>query len=301
MSKNNINPSLFLDDEFEEVKLTPEKVVCLGMEFESEDARRAYFREELRKKLPELKQIEGFPIGDDDDIINLSDPPYYTACPNPWLNDFIAEWEKETGKQATVALSATKDVQDAILNDPKRAAVVDIIDIRYWHYRTDGTTYAPEGGKNLAPRQHARKMPVGKMGYKEAYKAVSEYRTKYPDKAVLLYAQNYPDYGWAVLMGGGSCPVLHVDDERFLKDVPYMNVVPTDTDDYEMIASEDRGAVLNVHKAVELHIDLPSGKYALKYIDPESCKVTVLTQKMKVKDRFDLKTLKKGVYWLQRL
>lgn len=95
MSKDNINPSLFLDDEFEEIKLTPEKVVCLGMEFESDDARRAYFREELRKRLPELKSIEGFPIGEDDDIINLSDPPYYTACPNPWLNDFIAEWEQE--------------------------------------------------------------------------------------------------------------------------------------------------------------------------------------------------------------
>lgn len=70
-------------------------VTCLGMEFENDDARRAYFREELRKKLPELRKIEGFPIGEDDDIINLSDPPYYTACPNPWLNDFIAEWEKE--------------------------------------------------------------------------------------------------------------------------------------------------------------------------------------------------------------
>ena len=57
--------------------------------------RREYFRAELRKKLPELKQIEGFPIGEDDDIINLSDPPYYTACPNPWLNDFIEDWEKE--------------------------------------------------------------------------------------------------------------------------------------------------------------------------------------------------------------
>lgn len=93
MSKDYNNPSLFLNDEFEDIKLTPDKVVCLGMEFESEDARRAYFREELRKKLPELKQIEGFPIGEDDDIINLSDPPYYTACPNPWLNDFIQEWE----------------------------------------------------------------------------------------------------------------------------------------------------------------------------------------------------------------
>ena len=93
MSNPDIN--LFRDEEFEEVRLTPEKVVCLGMEFESDDARRAYFREELRKKLPELRQIEGFPIGEDEDIINLSEPPYYTACPNPWLNDFVAEWEKE--------------------------------------------------------------------------------------------------------------------------------------------------------------------------------------------------------------
>lgn len=70
-------------------------VVCLGMTFESEEARRNYFREELRKKLPELKDIEGFPSGEDKDIIALSDPPYYTACPNPWINDFIEKWEKE--------------------------------------------------------------------------------------------------------------------------------------------------------------------------------------------------------------
>lgn len=70
-------------------------VVCLGMTFKNDDERREYFRNELRKKLPELKKIEGFPIGDDEDIIALSDPPYYTACPNPWINDFIEEWEKE--------------------------------------------------------------------------------------------------------------------------------------------------------------------------------------------------------------
>ena len=87
--------NLFLDDEFEDITITPEKVTCLGMEFPSDDARRDYFREKLRKKLPELKLIEGFPIGEDEDIINLSDPPYYTACPNPWLNDFVAEWEEE--------------------------------------------------------------------------------------------------------------------------------------------------------------------------------------------------------------
>ncbi|MBP6046016.1 MAG: hypothetical protein KA530_02930 [Ferruginibacter sp.] len=72
-----------------------EKIICLGKEFTSEEERRDYYRNELRTKLPELRKIEGFPIGEDEDIIYLSDPPYYTACPNPWLNDFIAEWEKE--------------------------------------------------------------------------------------------------------------------------------------------------------------------------------------------------------------
>ena len=58
-------------------------ITVLGKTFNSEEERRDYFREELRKKLPELKQMEGFPIGEDEDILNLSDPPYYTACPNP--------------------------------------------------------------------------------------------------------------------------------------------------------------------------------------------------------------------------
>lgn len=68
-------------------------VTCLGMTFENDESRRAYFTEELRKKLPELKKIEGFPIGEDEDILALSDPPYYTACPNPWIEDFVKEWE----------------------------------------------------------------------------------------------------------------------------------------------------------------------------------------------------------------
>jgi hypothetical protein len=69
-------------------------VTCLGMEFESDEARREYFTEELRKKLqdPEFRAIEGFPIGEDEDILALSDPPYYTACPNPWIKDFIEQW-----------------------------------------------------------------------------------------------------------------------------------------------------------------------------------------------------------------
>ncbi|MDK2985951.1 MAG: hypothetical protein PWQ96_1594, partial [Clostridia bacterium] len=70
-------------------------VTCLGMTFKNDEERRKYFTEELRKRLPELKKIEGFPIGEDEDILALSDPPYYTACPNPFIPDFIKEWEAE--------------------------------------------------------------------------------------------------------------------------------------------------------------------------------------------------------------
>ena len=71
-------------------------VECLGQTFESDEARRAHYTELLREKLkdPEFRKIEGFPIGEDEDILNLSDPPYYTACPNPWIGDFIAYYGK---------------------------------------------------------------------------------------------------------------------------------------------------------------------------------------------------------------
>ena len=81
----------------EEIVTYDGPVKCLGLEFENYDARRAHFTEELRKKLqdPEFRKIEGFPIGEDEDILKLSDPPYYTACPNPWVADFIDEWESQ--------------------------------------------------------------------------------------------------------------------------------------------------------------------------------------------------------------
>lgn len=79
----------------------PQPVTCLGIEFPSDEARRQHFTELLRERLrdPEFRKIEGFPIGSDEDILNLSDPPYYTACPNPWIADFIAEWEAQKPKQ----------------------------------------------------------------------------------------------------------------------------------------------------------------------------------------------------------
>ena len=52
------------------------------------DARVEAAREELRRRLPELRRLPGCPQGSDEDILAMSYPPYYTACPNP----FIADW-----------------------------------------------------------------------------------------------------------------------------------------------------------------------------------------------------------------
>ncbi|WP_302820454.1 DNA methyltransferase [Fusobacterium ulcerans] len=43
----------------------------------------------LSELLDSVRNIDGFPIGKDKDILALSDAPYYTACPNPYINDFI--------------------------------------------------------------------------------------------------------------------------------------------------------------------------------------------------------------------
>ena len=77
---------------FDEPPMTPEPVECLGMSFASDAARRAYFTERLLELLPELRKRPDFPAGDDDAILRLSDPPWYTACPNPFLADFAAHY-----------------------------------------------------------------------------------------------------------------------------------------------------------------------------------------------------------------
>lgn len=134
-----------------------------------------------------------------------------------WL-DVIREWEKETGKKPLIGLSVTKDVQDSILAMPAYAALVDIIDIRYWHYQADGTAYAPKGGQSLAPRQHARLLKPKKTSFEQVYRAVKEYKEKFPGKAVMYSGDSYSEFGMAVLIAGGSLPVLPADiDKEILK------------------------------------------------------------------------------------
>lgn len=240
-------------------------------------------------------------FADDPNVVHLisaefTGPQHFVEF---WL-DVIKEWEQETGKDAKIALSTTKDVQDAILANPKYADVVDIIDIRYWHYKTDGL-YAPEGGKNLAPRQHARKMKVGKVTFKEAYKAVSEYRKKFPGKAVTYYAQNYPDMAWAVFMAGGSLPGIPVKDAAFLADAAQMEIIDSASDDFKILGKAD-GAIVYSQGANSISLDLASGKYRITAFNPKTGEAKVINKGVKVKGAYTFEAPEgTSVYWFKKL
>lgn len=98
-------------------------VECLGKTFENDQARREHYLAILADKLkdPEFRKIEGFPIGEDEDILNLSDPPYYTACPNPFIEEFIAFYGRpydpnEKYKREPYAADVSEGKNDPIYN-----------------------------------------------------------------------------------------------------------------------------------------------------------------------------------------
>ena len=165
----------------EPVPFAGDKRIFMAEQFynENDPVLRPLHRQYIRMCLDQVK--------DQPNVVHLisdeyTGPLHFTRF---WLQT-IAEWEQETGRHPLVALSCTKDAQDALLADPLLYKVVDIIDIRYWHYNEKGL-WAPEAGKNMAPRQWMRKFPVGKTSAAEAYKsyllfpAVSSIRMGYPD------------------------------------------------------------------------------------------------------------------------
>lgn len=95
-------------------------VECLGKTFPSDEARREHYLKLLAEKLrdPEFRKIEGFPVASDEVILTLSDPPYYTACPNPFIQDFIERHGKPyTASDAYSKEPFTADVSEG-KNDP---------------------------------------------------------------------------------------------------------------------------------------------------------------------------------------
>ncbi|MBP6023487.1 DUF6298 domain-containing protein [Ferruginibacter sp.] len=237
-SANNINNTGFV----EPVNYAGDKRIFYAEQFYdiSNPIRKELHKKYIRQCLNNFKDNTGVIqlIGEE-----FTGPTHFVKF---WL-DVIKDWEKETGKHPIIGLSVTKDVQDAILSMPAYAAIIDLIDIRYWHYQADGTAYEPKGGQNLAPRQHARLLKPKKTSFEQVYRAVKEYRDKFPAKAVVYSGDSYPEFAMAVFMAGGSLPALsNTLDAALLKAASGMKPIASQNKNEYILSDGKNRIVYNI-------------------------------------------------------
>lgn len=194
-----------------------------------------------------------------------------------WL-DTIGDWEHETQHHPLIALAATKDVQDAILADEKRRAVVDVICFRYW-WRTDRGLFAPKGGQNLSPRQFERQWKGGSPSDENLAAMAKEYHHKFPDKAVIATGEDadMSRGAWAFVCAGGSMPNLpRTTDPQLLAAIPEMQPWLAD-DDKKIWALREPGKQILAYSSARTELDLSaeSGAFRINLVNPRSGEVTL--------------------------
>jgi hypothetical protein len=213
-----------------------------------------------------------------------------------WL-DTIGDWERETKHHELVALCAPKNVQDAILADAQRRAVVDVICFRYW-WQTSRGLFAPNGGENQSPRQFERQWKGGMPTDEDLATMTAEYRQKYPDKAILAFGEDVGFHGgWAFACAGGSLPVLPKGtDAGLLAAIPQMHPwLADDANKIWALHGTDGSMLIYTGKGAPIDFSGVKGSFQLHAIDISTGEVASGSQTV---PGGGTETLPRGVYWL---
>ncbi|MDR0811444.1 MAG: DUF6298 domain-containing protein [Paludibacter sp.] len=229
----------------------------------------ALHRKNIRRYLDEL--------GDNQNVVHHLGAEYTgpASFVKFWL-DVIDRWQKEKGRRVLTMLSATKEVTDSILADRRYADLVSIIDIRQWHTRADGSLYAPEGGVSLTQRQYARIMDVGTVSGDGVYSDISEYRSKYPDKAVIynVFAANKE---WIAFVAGASLTnIPKVEIDGFYRNAAQMQPLQQVTRKGEFWGMGKAGAGYAIYvksKTVTLNLTNDKTAYSACWLNAATGKV----------------------------
>jgi len=155
---------------------------------------------------------------------------------------------------------------------------------------------------NLAPRQHARVQPVGKVSFNDVYRAVSEYRLRYPEKAVLYYAQSYPEHAWAVLMAGGSGAGVRIADKKLRQQLAKMQIQgAADREDAKVLQSDDAALVYGLTEGSLQLTNLKKGSYLISEIDRRNGEALGKAQSIAVKvGSCNISIAPDRIYWIRR-
>jgi len=218
-----------------------------------------------------------------------------------WL-DTIGGWKRETGFQPLVALSAPKGVQDAVLADPQRSPLVNVVEFKYW-WATDKRTFAPNGGQNLSPRQFERQWKGGRPNDLNLAQMAAEYRRQNPDKAVI----NHFNSGfWAFVCAGGSMPNLpRTTDDRLLEAIPQMTPWVAGSGDNRWVlreAGKQYLVYLGPNAPIELDLTQESRTFSVRTLNLKTGAVADLSDKIAGGQKVNLPKKGNGpaVIWLVR-
>ena len=140
----------------------------------AERMREAHRKEPDKDLLQLWKDQIGFPHGSIEDILNLSDPPYYTACPNPWIGDFIAFWEAEKRRHGDAEIQRHGDAENVPASPHPRVSDS--------YHREPFAADVSEGKNDPIYNAHS-------------------YHTKVPHKAIMHYILHYTEPGDIVFDG----------------------------------------------------------------------------------------------------
>jgi hypothetical protein len=293
-SANNINQTGFP----EPPPFAGDKRIFMAAQFYdvTNPARRALHRQFIRQNLDNFTNRMN--------VIQITSAEFTgpVAFEQFWL-DTVGEWAAETGQHPLVALSAPKNVQDAILADDRRRAVVKVICLRYW-WRTDEGLFAPDGGQNLSPRQFERRWKGGTPSDDDLAGMAAEYRLKFTDKAVLAAGED-EDLSrgtWTYVCAGGSLPNLPVTtDASLLAAIPRMSP-------WALVNSEPRRALREPGRQLlicsrdnapaQLDLSAEAGAFSVGIVDQATGQVAWQPDALKGGGNV---TIPRGVVWLKHL
>jgi Family of unknown function (DUF6298) len=289
-SQNNINDTGFHEPPFE-----VEKRILIAPQFYdvTNPVRRALHENYIRQNLNNFTN--------DANVIQFTSAEFTgpLAFEEFWL-DTIGDWERETKNHPLIALAATKSVQDAILADERRAAVVDVICFRYW-WQTDKGLFAPDGGQNLSPRQLERPWKSGPPSDENLAAMAAEYRQKFPGKVVIASGEDVAINrgAWAFLCAGGSMPNLPATTgKNLLAAIPKMQPWIADNDKTIYALRETGKQMLIYSRAdTELNLSGEAGSFMLQFIDQDSGSVSYQSQIVQAGGKIKLPG---GVVWLTK-
>ncbi len=148
----------------------PRLIADVSPETAQDQADREEYQQRLRQYLQDgdLHRIDGFPIANDEAILALSDPPHYTACPNPFLPEILERWQEER-RWLRAELGLADDANSRLVS-------------RDSYHREPFAADVSEGKNDPIYNAHS-------------------YHTKVPHKAVMRYILHYTDPGDIVFDG----------------------------------------------------------------------------------------------------